>query len=502
MNDSKKILLIAVVLLLGSTVTMARGKLQNGDEAELWIHNYSTLPSDPQPGFKKVTLQVSFQHTGTATYKNISFRMHDLPQFTEIRRDFHISKMNPDDIYTTSYTFNVKNDTTPGVYTVPVEVNYTDTDGDGDKKVSMTKEAIVRVSDKTRIEISGVDQKHSITPGEEFLTELSVKNTGQSPANLVKISLYSEKSGLYWKNSKKTIEYLSPGEEKTMEFEGISSESVKSGIYPAMASVREGGNVHNTSFMITVESQVEITDIDQKSPVRPGDDFNTGIVVKNTGESKVTSLDVMVGTHGKGIHWKNSKQSVEEIQTGEEKEVIFKGTTSDSIENGIYTAGVILKSGMDQINNSFTVTVQGEPELTSGGMNTGEEPMTGKKTSVSLQLENIGEGDARAVSISLEEGDFKGSRTSHIGTIEQDETGTAIFDLRFQSPGERELTYHVKYLDENDVEHTKTFTGTVYVEKTPRDYTTIIIALVVSAVVIYFFYRRRKKKEEAREIDV
>ncbi len=57
-------------------------------------------------------------------------------------------------------------------------------------------------------------------------------------------------------------------------------------------------------------------------------------------------------------------------------------------------------------------------------------------------------------------------------------------------------------MDEGDEEHSKTITGSLYVEKSPTDYTMIIIAAIVLAAVIYFFYWRKKKKEEASEIDV
>lgn len=293
---------VPMLILLLSGIAGAsnyyRGTLKQGDEAELWIDNHSTLPEDPQTGFSNIILQVDFKHTGTATYKNISFEAQTPPQLNPVRTGFYISRMNPGDVFTTSYRFNVKEDTDPGMYTVPIRVKYTDIAGEGDKKVTVTREAKVKVSDETRVEIVEVNQEETVASGKDFTTKVTVKNIGNTPSNLLEtqLSLTGSFKGIYWQRSKKTVDYLPAGQEKTITFHGKASESIENGLYPAKATVENGGQVQN---------------------------------------------------------------------------------------------------------NSLTVTVQGEPKLTSAGINIGEKLLTGKKTSISLQLENIGEGDAKAVSVKL-----------------------------------------------------------------------------------------------------
>ncbi len=76
---------------------------------------------------------------------------------------------------------------------------------------------------------------------------------------------------------------------------------------------------------------------------------------------------------------------------------------------------------------------------------------------LSVQFENIGKQDAKAVRVelSLPVG-FAGSRVSYLGTIKQDDTSTAIFDLEVSGnvqPGSYPLEMEIYYLDERGEMH-------------------------------------------------
>ncbi len=389
--------ILIAALIPVATAYSYRGLLRDGRETEIWIRDYSTLPKQPQTGFKNVILQVDFSHTGTATYKNISFQAQTPPQLTAVRENFYISRMNPGNVFTTSYSFNINEDTEPGIYTVPIEVSYIDIQGRGDQKVTVVREAIITVSDKTRVEVSNIVQEEPVRPGEEFTTKVNIENIGYSPSNLLNLKLTIDQPGVYWERSTKTINYLLSGQ----------------------------------------QTQVE-----------------------------------------------------------------FKGKASNSIENGVYPATLTLNDGENIVNNTFMVTVQGEPRLTSAGIRTGEQAVTNRMVPVSLQIENIGKGDARAVSVELEEGEFEGSRTTQIGTIDEDGTGTAIFDISFRSPGEHPMTFEVTYLDEEGKENSVTMEGVIYVEKEQRNYSGVIALIAVVAIIGYSLHYYKKRKEQYREIDV
>ncbi len=427
MKIKKRLLLtIPIIFLLAATIAISgfgRGRVISGTERELWIEEYSTLPADPEVGFESIILQVDFKHTGTATYRNMTFRAEEPPQLESVREEFYISNMKPDDVFTTSYKFNVKENTTPGVYTVPIHIEYTDIGSDEDNKTAkITREARVRVSDETDIEIVNVEQEEPVLPGEEFKTEVEVKNIGNMPSNLLKVSMDTLAA-----------------QERTATEEEMMEEGYEVGIEEA-------------------------------------------------------------------IHWKRQHKTIDYLHPGETQTIEFTGKTSISADNKIYPAVARVEGGGQREieKNKFTVTVEGEPRVIEGGLSTAEEePRAGDRISISIQLENIGEGDARATTLKLEEGKFEGDSRSHIGTIDKDGgTGTAVMDLTFTEPGEHEIKYTVTYEDKTGKEYTEEFTDTVYIGPEEEDYTTLIIAAIVAIIVAFLIYRKIKKSKEAKEVEV
>ncbi|MFW5902731.1 MAG: COG1361 S-layer family protein [archaeon] len=415
----KLLLIIPIIFFLAATTALSsyrRGRVIDGTERELWIEEYSTLPTDPEVGFKSIILQVDFKHTGTATYRNMTFRAEEPPQLEAIREEFHITRMNPDDVFTTSYKFNVKEDTTPGVYTVPIHVEYTDIGSDEDNKTAkITREARVEVSDETRIEIIDIDQEEPVKPGEEFKTELTVKNIGNMPSNLLKASL----------------------------------------------------DLREISQQTTMEGQQ----------------------IENPEEA---------------INWKRQYKTIDYLQPGETRKVEFTGKTSISADNKIYPAIATVEGGGEPETNKFTVTVEGDPKLMEAGLSTtGDDPRAGEKTAISIQLENIGRGEAKATKLEVKEGEYEGVKTAHIGTIDDDGgMGTAIMDLTFKEPGKHELIYEVTYQNALGEEYTETFTGEVYIEPEKKSYINYIIGTVIILAAVYLIHRKIKKSKEDEEIDI
>lgn len=416
----KKNILIGTFLLIFllsgiASASRIRGRTEHGVETELWVDDYSTLPENPQTGFSGVILQVDFHHTGSATYRNISFEAQTPDQLEPVRERFYISSMSPRDIYTTTYRFNVKEDTEPGIYTVPIEITYTDIQGKGDGKITIQREARLRISDETRIEIIEVNQEEPVEQGEEFKTELKVKNIGNIPSNLLKASL----------------------------------------------DIRE-----TQEQSLTAEGQPKAKE--------------------------------------EAISWKRQQKTVDYLQPGEIRTIEFQGTTSISAENKIYPAIATVESGENVESNKFIVTIAGKPEIIEAGITTaGENPRKEERTPISIQLENIGKGDAKAVKLELEEGAYKGVRKSHIGTIDEDGgTGTAVMDLTFQEAGKHNLKYTVTYQDVTGEKYTQTFTGTLYIDPETKDYTYYIAGAIILLIAIYLTWRKIKRNRETEEMEI
>ena len=154
----------------------------------------------------------------------------------------------------------------------------------------------------------------------------------------------------------------------------------------------------------------------------------------------------------------------------------------------------------DDLKRKIIRTV-GEPDVRIAGVQTDKEFIyTDEKFSLSIQLENVGTGDAKSVKAELVDDNITGILTSYVGTIEVDDTGTAIFELKCGSPGEHTVDVNVIYEDEYGNQKEATFKAEFMIEKRPKDYTMLIIPPVVVIGIIYYFYRRWKRKKELKEL--
>jgi hypothetical protein len=130
-----------------------------------------------------------------------------------------------------------------------------------------------------------------------------------------------------------------------------------------------------------------------------------------------------------------------------------------------------------------------------------DEIYEGDLFSLSLQLENIGTGDAKSVKAEIISNNVTGMKESYIGTIDVEDTGTAIFDLRDYNPGKRELTLKVTYEDEyGNPQDDLTVSTTYVIKEIPPDYSGYFIAVFVVIVIAYLIYRRWKKKKELEQL--
>ncbi|NOZ59776.1 MAG: hypothetical protein GXO66_09440 [Euryarchaeota archaeon] len=98
------------------------------------------------------------------------------------------------------------------------------------------------------------------------------------------------------------------------------------------------------------------------------------------------------------------------------------------------------------------------PRLEVAGLDTSPAKLApGMSFTLSVQFENIGSQDAKAVKVELSLPKvLSGSRTSYLGTIKQEDTSTAIFDLEVSPgtpPGSYPLELVVYYLDEKGELH-------------------------------------------------
>jgi hypothetical protein len=272
------------------------------------------------------------------------------------------------------------------------------------------------------------------------------------------------------------------------------------------------GKEYNESIPIDVfiqdrgEVKLSISEINTSpSKIYPNTDFILTLTLENTGSQAAKATKLVL----------NLPQEF----TGEDS--AFLGTIQ---KNGLSSASFDIKAFKSSSSGVYTVNAKTTFTDEQGREKTSSEPfnifilergevileISGKSTSpskllpgteftLSLQLENIGEQDAKSVRIELEpNGDLKGEFTSFVGEIEKDDVATGVFDLSVEPTavaGSRMVSARVIYIDERGIENTVIKSFDFFVnEKTSSSRNTVAIVAVVFVILILYLWRRRKSE--------
>ena len=65
-----------------------------------------------------------------------------------------------------------------------------------------------------------------------------------------------------------------------------------------------------------------------------------------------------------------------------------------------------------------------------------------------VRIENLGEGEASAIKVELENNNLKGQKTAYIGKLKEDEDAPAYFSVTTGLPGRSELNINIYYEDD------------------------------------------------------
>lgn len=383
----KKFLLIFLVLaLLGSVNAFATIQNESLREADVWITNIQTSPAVIESGDQDIILQFDTVHRGSRTFYNITIEAKFQSPFEPIKNTYFISQLDPNDRYTSVFRFNV-DEIEPGVYTIPIDVYYTDSFRMA--KSYLKRYIYLQVSSTPRLELVEMKAVKPAYVGSDFEIRFVVNNTGTLPAAEAVVTV-------------------------TME---------------------------NNSAVSWIPSQMTTGYIPQKS---------------------LSNINL-------------------------------KGVVSSNAVPGAYEGTLSISYGGSEISNKFVLDVYGKPDIRIAGVSTDKDPVPGAKISLSIQLENIGAGDAESVSVKISDDELRGTLESYIGTIEIDDTGSAIFDVMFPNTGSISIPLSIKYQGEDGKQFSITADASLYVYSGPSDYTFLIIFVIIIGLVYYFFFFRKKR---------
>jgi hypothetical protein len=124
-----------------------------------------------------------------------------------------------------------------------------------------------------------------------------------------------------------------------------------------------------------------------------------------------------------------------------------------------------------------------------------QNPVKGDLVTMTMRIENSGNGDARSAKVSLNI-PFEGTKTAFLGKIKPDDDAPGVFTFYATESGDIPYTATIEFEDDLG-KHTVSQALTLYVRGTNRNEIVILIIVIVIAVgaLIFYFSRRKNKKQ-------
>ncbi|WP_456478511.1 COG1361 S-layer family protein [Geoglobus ahangari] len=210
-------------------------------------------------------------------------------------------------------------------------------------------------------------------------------------------------------------------------------------------------------FAIVVEGRAEISFSGfTTAPERiyPDDDFVLSLTLENTGKDE--ARNVLLTLSYPDVFSGEKEAFLGTLKRGEKASVDFKLKAGKDAESGSYPFRLTVRyaddSGEMERSFDFSIFVDelGVISLDVSGLYFSPRKVTpSSEFTLSLQIENSGKQDARAVAVKLvlPEG-FDGKNQYFVGTLEKGDSATSTFDLVAPDrPGEYKIKAVITYMD-------------------------------------------------------
>lgn len=233
--------------------------------------------------------------------------------------------------------------------------------------------------------------------------------------------------------------------------------------------------------------------------ISPKDMFNLTFLVSNEGTGIARDIAVSTATGGLPFAPAGSDtRIIKKLDPGESTPLNFRFLVKDKAEISSYPIPIKMEykdeNGKNTSSASFVgIRILGDAELSIGNIKTEpQNPVKGDLVTVTMRIENSGNGDAKSVKVSLDI-PFEGTKTAFLGKIKPDDDAPGVFTFYATQRGD--IPYNASIEFEDDLgRHTVKETLTLNVRNTNTN--GIVIPVIVVALVAgaFVFYRIRRKK--------
>ena len=229
-------------------------------------------------------------------------------------------------------------DAAAGTYRVPLTVSYVD---DGTDSETTTVHATVRVDDRARFDIEGVDAEAPV--GQRGTVTLNVTNVGSEAASAAAVTVSSQSPDVAFGSSASTTRFVgawAPGETKTVTVETTVSEVAENRSYSLEATVsyedRQARERRSEPlrFGMTPDAEQTFALREVSATLEVGDEGTVEGSVINTGERRAENVVVQFVTENPNVDPVETAVAVGDLAPGETATFSLDVAISSAAEAG------------------------------------------------------------------------------------------------------------------------------------------------------------------------
>jgi len=269
----------------------------------------------------------------------------------------------------------------------------------------------------------------------------------------------------------------------------------RSGSYPVRVQLTRGDAGISQTVEIEVDGSANMLLTTAPIDITPGETASFSMNVSNTGTEKAS--DVTIDPETTEATVLPSALDIGPIQPGETAERTARIRADDNMATGTHSIPVTLsyrEDGQERTKQTdIPFNVQKSSRVVMGDVDMGDA-VIGSSSTLTVELENLGPGDAEQIRSELLCENATTSRAkSFVGQLGDDESVPMTFDL---TPEQRQFdcTLQTSYSDTSDRSFSETFPLTAEEDRSRLPY---IIGGVIAILILGYAWMKRRQDEIA-----
>ena len=496
----KKILAVAIIMSLITVPIMAADNF-----------NITVLPDKPyyKPGeTAKVTVIVA--NKTNFDLENVKVKLFPEKPFSIEDDEYSLGDMGygwkalPKSAI---FKIDIDEDAESGEYTIKGRIESNKFSQDFDFKIRVVSEVL--------ISLENVVYPENLKSGDSFDLSFVLKNIGGAKIEWMKLNLVSEvflpKEG----SLERIYKNIDPKESTKISFSLITDKKTPPGTYPVNLNITykdEFGNIINEQKTIAIRIEemknavIDITEV-KTGTLAPGDNFKLSLTLRNSGNEEIKWIKIGIDPLVNSIpvvtpNNDDLEKLYKDLLPDSEITVNFDLSVNEDLDSGDYpiTLNIVyLDDSGNMVNEKHIIglEVRGVPRIVIQGVDSDPKiPFKGGEVTISVNLENIGTGDAKIVKVgfSSDFGDFM----SYVGGIKKGDSSAAVYNTVIPKTEKEkcEIKIFVQYEDEIGNKKTleDTYVLTLKNKRNPTGFLIGIFAVFLIGILGWILKRRREMK--------